>query len=235
MNVLKALEKRRTIRKFKQKKVPLFVVNRVLSAARLYPSAANLQYIECVVVKDRRMVDEIFQNTRWAGYLYPRGTPQKGERPLMFIAVVLNNQKSPETDLRDVGAFVQSMLLGFLECGLSSCWIASCQKEQISKLLKLPPHCVLDSVVAVGFPGQKSKPVSFRGDVKYYVDKKGILCVPKRALKDMVFVDTYPGLPKAKIKTGDSPSARDKKKTSSRDKKRGAQMVYAWVTRGDRR
>ena len=209
MKVLEALKTRRTIRKFKNKTISLQIIKNVLSAARFYPSAANLQYIECVVVRDKNKVNKIFNFTRWAGYLYPDGTPSNTERPPCFIIVLKNYRKSPEPDLRDIGAFVHSCLLGFWEYGIGSCWIASCDKKEISHLLKLPSWCKVDSVVAVGYPSHKVKAVSLprtpespgckpvvRGvqeTVRYYINKRGVWCVPKRPLADVVFYERYGG------------------------------------------
>ena len=190
MDVREALRQRRTIRKFTQQKISLDCIKQVVSLARLCPSAANLQYIECGVIAEQDMVDKVFEHTRWAGYLSD-GRPKDDERPVAFIAVVANTLKSPQPDLRDIGAFVQSLLLAFLEEGIAGCWIESCDKDVLMSLLKLPAHCVLDSVVALGGPAQEAKTVTYKESVKYYVDKQNVLCVPKRDLKDIMFVETY--------------------------------------------
>jgi len=77
MDVFEAIRRRRTIRRFQQKQIPGEVLVRLVEAARLAPSAANLQPLEYIIVKDEKMCEEIFQNLRWAGYVEPRRTPRE--------------------------------------------------------------------------------------------------------------------------------------------------------------
>ena len=52
--------KRRSIRLFKQKKVPKTTIQKVINAARVAPSAANLQFLEYLVVTDKKIHESNF-------------------------------------------------------------------------------------------------------------------------------------------------------------------------------
>ncbi|HTZ39124.1 MAG TPA: nitroreductase family protein, partial [Syntrophales bacterium] len=54
MELLKAMESRRSIRKFKSNEVPDPVIKELLEAARLAPSGSNLQATRFVVIKSQR-------------------------------------------------------------------------------------------------------------------------------------------------------------------------------------
>ena len=41
-------------------------------------------------------------------------------------------------------------------------------------------------MIALGYPAQKSKAVPYAGDVKYYEDEAGELCVPKFSLEEVL-------------------------------------------------
>ena len=52
--------KRRTTRLFKSRAVRLATIRKVINAARVAPSAANLQFIEYLVITDKRLKERIF-------------------------------------------------------------------------------------------------------------------------------------------------------------------------------
>jgi len=176
------LIKRRTIRLFKQKKVPLSIVKKAVNAARLAPSAANLQFLEYLVVTDKKLREKVFPCTRWAGYVQPKRTPLAKEQPTVYVIILANKQKSQKCDLRDVGAAAQNMILAFLSYGVGSCWIAALDRKLLRKILNIPAKYEIDSLIAAGFPAEAPKLESDAKNIKYWLDKKNKLHVPKRPL-----------------------------------------------------
>jgi len=177
--------KRRTIRLFKQREIPLAIVRRAINAARLAPSAANLQFLEYLTVRKKSVREKIFPHTCWAGYLYPKRTPRAGKRPALYIVILMNKKKAKNFDLRDVGAAAENIILSLLAEGLGSCWIGAIKKSAIAKILKIPSRFEIDSLIAAGFPDEAPKSENDSKNVKYWLDKKGRLHVPKRPLKDI--------------------------------------------------
>src|SRR4030042_1404103 len=102
-NLYTMLIKRRTIRLFKQKKVPRTVLEKALNAARLAPSAANLQFLEYLVVTDPALKEAVFSHLQWAGYVRPRRTPAPPQRPSLSLLILANKQKSETLDRREIG------------------------------------------------------------------------------------------------------------------------------------
>jgi len=60
MNVYEAIRKRRTVRRFKPEPISREVLDKLIDAARLAPSAANLQPTEYIVVDEPRLLDRVF-------------------------------------------------------------------------------------------------------------------------------------------------------------------------------
>ncbi len=179
------ITKRRTIRLFKQKEIPLITIKRAINAARLAPSAANLQFLEYLAVRKKPVREKIFPHTRWAGYLYPKRMPPVGKRPTLYIAILMNKKKAKSFDLRDIGASVENMILSLLAEGVGSCWIGSIDRSAVAKILKIPSKYEIDSLIAAGFSDEVPKLESDSKNVKYWLDKKGRIHVPKRPLKDI--------------------------------------------------
>jgi nitroreductase len=177
---------RRTVRLFKQKEIPSPVIRKVINAGRVAPSAANLQFIEYLIVKDKDLRNKIFPHTLWAGYIRPARTPYVNQQPTFYIFILSNKEKSKKPDLRDVGAAAENILLSLTSFGLGGCWIASLNRKELRKILKIPAKYNIDSLIAAGVPAEFPKLETKSGDVKYWLDKNNRFHVPKRPLNDIL-------------------------------------------------
>lgn len=186
-DLYKIIFKRRSIRSFKQKSVPTSVIKKVVNAARVAPSAANLQFLEYFVVNDKLLRNRIFPTLRWAGYVWPKKVPKPNKRPTAYIIILVNKEKTKNADSRDIGAAAQNILLSLLYFGLGACWIAAIDRKSIRKILKIPKKFLIDSIIAAGYPDESPQLEFDSKEVKYWLDKKGRLHVPKRPLKDIIY------------------------------------------------
>ncbi len=184
--------KRRTVRRFQGKNVSLTVLEKLVEAARLAPSASNLQFLEYIILRDTSICRQIFPYTRWAAYLPPeQGTPKEHERPAAYVAIICNLQKTSAPDLRDIGAAAENLILAGESFGLGSCWLGAVDKEKISAILAIPSYCRLDSLVALGYPAEFPEMVEDNTDIQYWRDKNGRHFVPKRPLKGLMHLNKY--------------------------------------------
>jgi len=185
--------KRRSIRRFKQKPIALATLKRLVDAARLAPSAANLQPIEYIIVSKKSLLEEIFQFTAWAGYLGDKGAPEEGRRPVAYIAALVNSKrcKKPKYAQADVSAAIENILLVATELGIGSCWLGAINRQEIAKLLSVPKYVSLEYLVALGYPDEKSIHEPMNRTYKYYRDKAGVLHVPKRPLLKILHLNKY--------------------------------------------
>lgn len=182
---------RRSIRRFKKKKVPFAILKRLINAARLAPSAANLQPCEFVVVDKKETADKIFPALRWAGYIQPAGNPPKGKEPASYIVILINRKKKPLYGIEDASAAVENILLVAQDEGLGSCWLGAIERTKIRKILKVPRYCEIKYVLALGYPDEQPQAERLRDSVKYWKDKEGTLHVPKRSLKEILHRNIY--------------------------------------------
>jgi len=188
-NLLFLIFKRRTVRLFKPKKVPLRVIKKLIDSARCAPSAANLQFLEYLVIDNQKLREKIFPYTRWGGYVYPKRVPPPENRPSLYIILLINKEKSKKPDLRDIGAAAENILLSLLCFGLGGCWIASIDRRMIRKILNIPKKYIIDSLIAVGIPAE-SPLLENRDSVRYWLDKQERLHVPKRPLEKIFHYNT---------------------------------------------
>lgn len=185
MNIYKMILKRRTIRRFQDKKVPYEVLEKCVNAARLAPSAANLQPCEYMIVDRKDLLDEVFGTLQWAGYISD-GSPPPSQRPTAYIIVLINGDVKRKEFEHDVGMAVENIILTALEEEVGSCCFGAVDREELRKGLNIPQKYIIDLVIALGYPNEGPVLEPFRDSVKYWKDKEGLLHVPKRKLKDIL-------------------------------------------------
>ena len=191
MNVYEAITTRRTIRRFKQQAIDGAVLERIVDAGRLAPSGANCQPLEFILVTQADLCKQVFDLTAWAGRVTPRRTPKAGQEPVAWVITLLNSQRGPVAAKHDAAAAIENMILVAVEEGLGSCWIGSVKREELAKLLNVPEHCAIDSVLALGYADESPVAEETDEDIAYYLDDKDVLHVPKRKLKDVLHRQRY--------------------------------------------
>lgn len=181
----KLILKRRTVRLFRQREVPLSIVKKVINSARLAPSAANLQFLEYLVIQDKDLRAKVFPTLRWAGYVAPDRNPPPERMPTLYILILINKERTKEPNARDIGAACENILLSLLVFGLGGCWLQNIDKGALSAIVHLPKRYELDSLIAAGYPAEFPKLETDSENIKYWLDDKNRLHVPKRPLDDV--------------------------------------------------
>jgi nitroreductase len=182
--------RRRSIRRFEQQEISLETLRRLVNAGRVAPSAANKQPLEYIIVSDPDRREKVFETLKWAAYIAPEGTPKEGEKPTAYVIVLVNNKHKIADFARDVGAAAENIILTALEEGIGSCWLRSVDRKKICDMFQLPEHIEVDSVLALGYPGDSPVMVDMTDSIKYW-RKDGIHYVPKRRLDDIIHINKY--------------------------------------------
>ncbi len=174
MDVLQAIESRRSIRKFKTDPLPHETIESILDAARLAPSGKNNQPWRFVVVeKDAR--EQMFSCLQ-AGLKasiekgIPTGSAENTFRIMREAPVTIfifnpkdnapwSEQTIPERVFRivntqSVGAAIQNMLLRAQELGLGSLWICDTFSSYSELCSWLGRDSLLVAAVSLGYPAE---------------------------------------------------------------------------------
>ena len=188
--IYEKITSRRTIRKYAQKDVPQEVLLRCVDSARLSPSGANRQPLKYIIVNDKELTKEVFSTLKWAGYL-PDYQPSEHEMPRAYIVITLDKSIS-ENSGHDAGIVAMSISMVAYDAGLGSCILGAVNREKLKEILKVPDGSDIVLVVALGYPAEN--PVADKvkdGDIKYWLDEKGVLHVPKRSLEEIIKWNKY--------------------------------------------
>ncbi|MCS5422360.1 MULTISPECIES: nitroreductase family protein [Psychrilyobacter] len=153
--MLKILLERRSIRKYKDKKIEEEKINQILAAGKVAPSGKNKKPWEFVIVEDREVLKKL-------SMVKPKGGLFLAETPVSIA--VIGNEEISDTWVEDcsiASAFIQ---LEACNQGLGSCWVQMKNRftkdggdaeEAAKEILEIPTNKRLLCIIALGYPDQE--------------------------------------------------------------------------------
>lgn len=154
MEFFDLIKKRRSIRMYKDTPVDDETIKKILEAARLAPSAGNLQPYEFVVVKDINIRRELAQAA------YGQGFITRAPVAIVFI----EDSKRTESHYgkrganlyvhQDTAIAVTFAHLAAADLGLGSCWVGAFDAPAVARILNLKPGLVPVAILPIGYPDE---------------------------------------------------------------------------------
>jgi nitroreductase len=173
---LELVKNRRSFRRFKPDPVPKDIIEKVLEAARLAPSAGNSQPWEFVVVQDAEMKKDITQSIT-SGYqelhkIDPEMywavavQPHLADAPVLIIVcgdrrleVTYPAHLPREVLLRQSLAIaIYALQLAAASFGLATAWgtmQTEARETQMRRLLGIPDVYTVDHIIPLGYPDEE--------------------------------------------------------------------------------
>lgn len=158
MDILELLAKRRSIRRYQAKPVEKEKIIRVLEAARLGPSAANMQpcYFVAVTEKGARENLKASYNADWFV-----------QAPVIIVGCVNPKEAWRRKDGEeywkvDLAIAMQNLILSATELGLGTCWIANFDEKAAKKALNIPKEIRVVAMTPLGYPDEEKGLVNDR-------------------------------------------------------------------------
>jgi nitroreductase len=186
-----AILSRRSIRRFQQKPISLELLKKFVNAARIAPSAANLQPLEYFVINEKDLCSKLFETIGWAAYIKPKWTPSEDKRPTAYIVVLAKESSNNQWTLRDTGLATENIVLTAEEEGIGSCILCSINRDKIREILKIPQDLLVDSMIALGYKAEHPVIEEMKDTVQYWRDENEVLHVPKRKLNDIIHINKF--------------------------------------------
>ena len=148
-------EKRRSVRAYKPDEVPEDLLQTVLEAGRLAPSACNKQPWRFIVVRD-----EVAR--RALGAAYAREWFWKA--PVVIAVCILPKEAWTRSfdgqnyAMVDGALALDHMTLAAAELGLGTCWIGAFDPAAAREILGLPDGVEIVGMTPLGFPDVEANP-----------------------------------------------------------------------------
>ncbi len=152
MELKKAIFKRRSIRKYRNQNVEKDVLIELVKFGMYAPTARNTRSWHFYIISNREKLNEIAEKHPYAKMLKSAGAAilvcgDKNIEPMEgYLALNCANA-------------CENIMLGALEFGLGTCWIAVYPREEriklISEIFSLPEHHLPIALLAVGYPDEE--------------------------------------------------------------------------------
>ena len=184
--IMECLKRRRSVRKFKSKPLPLSLVLEVLEAARWAPSAHNAQPWRFIVIRDKEVKERLARAMarKWVEDMLRDGVPEEiAEKrasesierfmsaPVLIVACLTMEDMDKYPDevrqraeylmaVQSVASAIQNLLLAAHAAGLGACWYCAplfCP-EVVREILKIPPQVDPQALITLGFPDEEPEP-----------------------------------------------------------------------------
>lgn len=153
MDFLTLAKERYSVRSYKADQVPAEIVEKILEAGRLAPTACNNQPQRIIAVQSEAGLEK-----------FRKCTHCHFSAPLAFIVCVDKNEcwtrefdgkKSADVD----GAIVTThMMLEAAELGIGTCWVMYFIPEAVVTEFELPENLEPVAVLTAGYPSEDAKP-----------------------------------------------------------------------------
>lgn len=166
MEIIEGIFTRRSIRKYKDKKIPDEQVNILIKAAMHAPSARNQQPWHFVVVTERDILEKITKVHPYAKMLAEAQ-----------LAILVCGDETLELSqgywVIDCSAATENILLAAHGIGLGAVWLGLHPREErkqaIRDLFKLPENIQPLSLISIGYPDEvKETPERFKPERIHY-------------------------------------------------------------------
>ena len=156
MDVFEAIKDRRSIRAYQDKLVEKEKLMKVLEAARLAPSAKNMQDWRFVVVQDLETRKKLAEAAAQQGFV--------AEAPVIIVCCTVQ----PDYVMRcgqpagtiNVAIAIDHMILAAQALGLGTCWVGAFYADQVRELLKIPENVGIVELLTLGYPAKHPHPTS---------------------------------------------------------------------------
>jgi nitroreductase len=160
MALMDLIQQRRSVRQYLAKPVEREKIIKCLEAARLAPSAVNMQPWKFIVVDDKDTRERLFKAAFHGIFSFNRWA----ENVPVFIVVViarrglfsnvLGNLGNSLRSLLDIGIATTHFLLQAEELGLGTCWMGGLHEKGVKATLRIPGGNKVAAIIALGYPDE---------------------------------------------------------------------------------
>jgi nitroreductase len=169
MDVFKAINERKSIRKYKNDEIEDEKLEKILESARIAPSAANRQEWKFLIVKNQETRDKLVEAAHGQQFV--------AQAPITIVACSTESERvmpcGQHAYTVDLSIAVSFMILEATELGLGTCWLGAFDERKVKKILSIPEDIRVPAMFTLGYADEKPTPR------------------PRKALNDIVCYEKY--------------------------------------------
>ena len=152
MDVYEAISLRKSVRSFDDRDVDEAIINKLLEAARIAPSANNRQEWRFIVVRDAEMRKQLMKAADGQKFV--------AKAPVVLICCAETDNHVMKCRQQsypiDVAIAIDHITLCAAAEGLGTCWIGAFYEDPVKELLNIPKHIRVVELLTIGYPKNPS-------------------------------------------------------------------------------
>jgi len=152
MAVLEAIRKRYSCRAYQEKSIEQEKLSQILEAARLAPSAKNLQDWRFVVVTDKEKKHKLAEAANNQTFIEKAGA--------IIVACSVSSEVmrcGQAVGPIDVAIALEHICLQAAQLGLATCWVGSFYPDKVRPIVGIPQDVAIIELMVLGYPADKPK------------------------------------------------------------------------------
>lgn len=150
MDFIEIAKKRYSVRSYSDRKVETEKLDKILQAAHVAPTAANLQPVHLIAVQEREGLEKISKGANIYGA--PLAVIVCADRDKAWVRPFDNKQ----TGDIDASILTDHMMMEATELGLGSVWICYFKPDVIRKEFDLPDNLEPINILAIGYSDEEA-------------------------------------------------------------------------------
>ena len=154
MTIHEAIAARYSVRKYLDQPVEEDKLRRVLEAARLAPSARNLQEWRFIVVRDAETRQRLVEAACGQEFV--------GEAPVVIAACAVTDGTAMTCGQTrytvDVSIALEHIALAAVAEGLGTCWVCAFHAPEAKQILGVPDEVPIVALMTLGYPADEPRP-----------------------------------------------------------------------------
>jgi len=152
MSVIESIRKRYSCRAYQDRPIEQEKLDSIFEAARLAPSAKNMQDWRFIVVTEKGKKHKLAEAANNQMFIADAGA----------VIVACSNSDYVMTCGQaigpiDVAIALEHTCLQAADLGLATCWIGSFHPEKVRAILDIPEDIAVIELMALGYPADKGK------------------------------------------------------------------------------
>ncbi len=154
MDFLELVKKRYSCRSFSNKEVEREKIMKILEAAKLAPTARNIQPQKILVLTEKEQLEKLSACTQY-GWNAPTIMILFYDQSVSYKRDKYDNKEFGDIDISIV---TTHMMLEAQYLGLGTTWIGSFDPEKLVETYKIPKNLVPVAILPIGYPSKESEP-----------------------------------------------------------------------------
>ncbi|MBS3786925.1 nitroreductase family protein [Candidatus Bipolaricaulota bacterium] len=148
MEVKDAVEIRRSVRSYRDEKVPRTIIKDIMESVRMAPSASNRQDWKFVIVDEETVKDQLYKAANEQSFVR--------EAPVVIAGVATEPEEMMSCGVKagtvDLSIALDHLTLRAAEEGLGTCWIGAFDQDKTREILEIPEDHKVISLMPLGYP-----------------------------------------------------------------------------------